>query len=85
MTTLNVVNLKCGGCEKSVASSLEKLGLTEVSVDATNQTVSFEGDKAKAVKKLATMGYPEASSPQAKSLLKKAKSYTSCMIGKLKS
>ncbi len=85
MTTLKVVNLKCGGCEKSVASALEKLGASEVSVDAANQTVSFKGDKVKVTKKLSLMGYPEASSPQAKSLLKKAKSYTSCMIGKLKS
>jgi copper chaperone CopZ len=85
MTTLTVVNIKCGGCEKSIISALQKLGCTNVTVDVTNQKISFEGGDIEKVKKeLSKMGYPEANSPQAKSLLKKATSYASCMVGRLK-
>lgn len=86
MPTINVVNLKCGGCEASVKKSLEKLGATDVVVSASTQTVSFKkGDQKLLTKKLAQMGYPEASSKKAKSILKKAQSYLSCMIGKVSS
>jgi len=85
MTTLTVVNIKCGGCEKSIASALEKLGCKNIAVDVAKQQISFEGgDIGKIKKELAKMGYPEASSPEAKSLLKKATSYASCMVGRLK-
>lgn len=84
MPKLKVVNIKCGGCEQSIISSLEKEGLSNIKVDVANQTVEFEGDEAIAGKKLAEMGYPEEGSAQAKSLAKKAKSYLSCMIGRTK-
>ncbi|PIR13003.1 heavy metal transporter [Candidatus Falkowbacteria bacterium CG11_big_fil_rev_8_21_14_0_20_39_10] len=84
MTTIKVVNIKCGGCEKGIISALEKEGLKNVQVDVSGQEVSFEGDRDRAAKKLTQMGYPEAGSPAAKSLLKKAKSFVSCAIGKTK-
>jgi len=84
MNTVIVTNIKCGGCEKSILSSLQKAGLRNVSVDLAEQKVSFEGDSEAAKKVLSKMGYPEAGSPEAKSLMKKAKSYVSCAIGRMK-
>lgn len=83
-TTLQVVNVKCGGCQKHIASSLEKEGFKDVDVDLDAQSVTFEGDVEAAKKLLSRLGYPEASSDEAKSLLKKAKSFVSCAIGRMK-
>jgi copper chaperone CopZ len=84
METIKVVNIKCGGCEKNIIDSLEKIGMTDVKIDIGCQAVSFNGDEAIARKKLSEMGYPSADSPEAKSILKKAKSYLSCMVGRAK-
>ena len=84
MNAINVVNLKCGGCEQRVKSELEKEGFTDIKVDVAGQKVEFEGDIEKAKSLLKKIGYPEAGSNEAKSLLKKGKSYLSCMIGRLK-
>lgn len=83
MNKLNVVNIKCGGCIKSITKSLEKIGITSVSVDLDKQEVSFDGNLQLAKEKLSEIGYPEAGSPEANSLLKKTRSYTSCAIGKM--
>lgn len=84
MVTLQVVNIKCGGCQKNIISTLSKNEFTNISVDIEKQEVSFEGDRAKALQILLKMGYPEASSAEAKNLLNKGMSYVSCAIGKLK-
>lgn len=84
MTKIKVVNVKCGGCEKEIISSLEKGGLKNISIDIENQSISFEGDRDIAKKILTKLGYPEAGSKEAKSLLKKAKSYASCALGRIK-
>ena len=84
MPTLKVVNIKCGGCEQSIISALEKGGLTDIRIDVMKQSVSFEGDPEIARKILSSLGYPVADSKEAKSFLKKAKSYMSCMIGRTK-
>ncbi|HBO16502.1 MAG: hypothetical protein UR69_C0003G0115 [Candidatus Moranbacteria bacterium GW2011_GWE2_35_2-] len=85
MQMINVINIKCGGCEAGIRSVLEKEGFTNVIVSVQNQTVSFEnGDMEKAKQILSKMGYPQVSSKEAKSLTKKAKSYLSCVIGKMK-
>ena len=83
MHTLKVVNLKCGGCEVGVVNALEKLGATNVRVDAMNQTVAFEGNIDVVTDKLSRMGYPLADGEEAESLMKKAQSYVSCMVGKV--
>ena len=82
MTKLKVVNLKCGGCETQVRSILEKEGFSSVKVNATNQTISFDGDLSDASEILTKAGYPPADSKQAESLMKKAKSYLSCVLGR---
>ena len=84
MHIIKVVNLKCGGCETGAKLALEKVGLKKVVIDAQNQKVSFEGDIKIAEKALIRLGYPPADSPAAKSIVKKAKSYVSCLIGKSK-
>lgn len=83
MNTLTVVNIKCGGCEKKITDALTKAGLSAVVIDVAAQTVSFEGDPDVARKSLSGLGYPEAGSPEAESLLKKGHSYISCMIGRM--
>ena len=84
MNNLKVVNIKCGGCEKGIISALEKEGLRNIKVDVALQIVSFEGNLEIVRKKLSAMGYPEVGSKEAKSILKKAKSYMSCAVGKMK-
>ena len=62
------------------------VGITQTQIDLDQGFVSFEAKtqsaRAKALQKLAEMGYPELGN---NSLGTKAKSYVSCMIGRLKS
>lgn len=83
MNTIQVVNIKCGGCRNTVISGLQKEGFNNVDVNIETQEVSFEGDVEKATSLLSRMGYPEVNSEEAKSMMKKAKSYVSCAIGKM--
>ncbi len=82
MNSVTVVNIKCGGCEKKITSSLEAAGLSHISIDIPKQMVYFEGDTVKAREVLSSLGYPEATSSEAQSLLKKGHSYLSCAIGR---
>lgn len=85
MSKIEVVNIKCGGCAKSIEDALGKKGFTNVKVDPSCQLVEFEGGEVEeAAAILSKMGYPKADSKEAESLLKKAKSYASCMTGRLK-
>lgn len=84
MNSIHVVNIKCGGCEASIVSALQRAGLSKIKVDVGSQLVSFEGDADEAKKILTKMGYPEADSPKARKLSKKAKSYITCAVGKMK-
>ena len=84
MSQIKVVNIKCGGCEKNITESLVKSGLRDVQIDISTQTVSFEGDVETAEKILTKMGYPKAGTPEANKLSKRAKSFVSCAIGRIK-
>ena len=85
MQTIKVLNMKCGGCEKTVSSALEKEGFTNISVKAPEGIISFDdGNMEKAEKILSKLGYPKEGTPEAESFLKKATSYVSCAIGKTK-
>ncbi|MDX1765780.1 MAG: heavy-metal-associated domain-containing protein [Candidatus Saccharimonadales bacterium] len=82
-TTIKVVNIKCGGCDQRIKDALNKLGLSDVEVSVEKQEISFKGDKVEEAKnKLAKMGYPEAGTPAAESIIKKGKSYVSCAVGR---
>lgn len=83
METIKVVNIKCDGCSSMIINSLEKVGLKNITVDVSNQTIVFDGDKEIAKKTLLKIGYPEEGSRQAKTFLKKAQSYVSCMMGRV--
>ena len=85
MAQIEVVNIKCGGCENSIKMALEKEGYTNITVDVATQKISFDQeDTAKAVAVLTKMGYPLKGSKEEKDFLKKATSYASCMIGRIK-
>lgn len=84
-TTLLLDNIKCYGCSNSIESKLEQLNVTGVQVDPERGSVSFDTvdlDKLEEIQTvLKKMGYP----PQNESGLKEAaKSYVSCMIGRIK-
>jgi len=85
-TTINIQNLKCGGCANTITKNLTQLeAITEVTVNVEESTISFAyptEEKLMEVKeKLKTLGYPEDG--EANSLGSKAKSYVSCAIGKM--
>jgi len=84
MKKIEVVNIKCGGCVAGIKSVLTKKGLKNVEIDPSYQLVQFEGDEKIAEAILFKMGYPRANTKEAESLLRKAKSFASCVIGKTK-
>jgi len=83
MNTITVANIKCGGCEKKIISTLSKSGLANIKIDIAQQTVSFDGDTDTARNVLSGLGYPEAGGTDANSFLKKGHSYISCALGRL--
>ncbi|WP_238696311.1 heavy-metal-associated domain-containing protein [Thiomicrorhabdus sediminis] len=95
MTSLQVENIKCGGCAGNIKQSLSKLdGIESVAVDIEAGQVSceFSADAdqvavlAQVKDKLLAMGYPEQGSVEGlASVGAKAKSYVSCAIGKMAS
>ena len=85
-TTINIQNLKCGGCANTITKNLAQLeAITEVTVNVEESLVSFayptEERLMEVKEKLKTLGYPEDG--EANSLGSKAKSYVSCAIGKM--
>jgi copper chaperone CopZ len=82
METIQIVNMKCGGCQKTIKKELEKQGFENVSVNLENQEIKLEGDKSKACEILSKLGYPQKGSTNEKSLFKKTKSFVSCASGK---
>ena len=83
MNKIKVVNIKCGGCAGKIENEMKKAGLSNIRVNINEQTVEFEGEENLGKKLLSTLGYPPVDSPEAKSLLKKGKSFVSCMIGRV--
>ncbi len=85
---VEIENLKCGGCEKSILKGLATMeGISEVSVDHDLKLVSFNGDqsvRSAVVTKLRSMGYPEKDSLRGLDAgLANAKSFVSCAIGRV--
>ena len=88
MTTENIYiqNLKCGGCANTVKSVLAKeKGVQSVDVNVENSLVTIEhtGETGREafIKNLTQKGYPEIETDNG--TLTKAKSYLSCMIGRM--
>lgn len=80
---IEVENIKCGGCINSIKNALTKIeGVSEVSIDKETETIEVESstEREEIIKILSNLGYPEKGN---NTLLKKAKSYISCAIGKM--
>ena len=88
MTTIAILNLKCGGCANSIKKGILTVeGVSEVSVDLETSKVTVntidETVILKVKEKLSSMGYPEAG--DANTVLHKAKSFVSCATGRMTS
>ena len=87
IVTIEIQNLKCGGCAHTIISSLEGLNNVQdvyINVDSSELTYKCltAADKIAVVQKLNNLGYPVIEDENSISL--KAKSYVSCAIGKIK-
>jgi copper chaperone len=85
---IEIDNLKCGGCEKSIVKGLSAMpGIADLVVDREHQTVRFTGatsDRDAVVQKLHSMGYPEKGSLAGlEAGLANAKSFVSCAVGRM--
>lgn len=83
--SINVANIKCGGCANSISSKLAEMeGISDVKVDVESGNIEFDTTTDDTVVKvkdtLAKMGYPEGDP----TLLQTAKSYVSCAVGRMK-
>jgi len=85
-TTIEIQNLKCGGCEATIINKLSGLNnVEEVLVNHENGSVTFKhntSDDLDNVKKTLTkLGYPQVG--EQNKLPTKAKSYISCAVGRM--
>lgn len=91
MTTnmqVEVENMKCGGCERSIFKGLGTIeGVSDVTIDRNLQTIQFSGPESLrpiVAEKLRSMGYPEKGSVRGLDAgLANAKSFVSCAIGRV--
>lgn len=86
--TIEVDNLKCGGCANTIRKSLADMdGVSGVEVDADIKTVTFTGAgalKDAVLAKLKSLGYPEKGTTHGlESGVATAKSFVSCAIGRM--
>lgn len=85
-TTINIQNLKCGGCANTIITKLSELkNISAVTVNNETDAVSFnytnEDDLNLAKDTLARIGYPTVGDKN--SVLSKAKSFVSCASGRI--
>jgi len=88
MTTLEILNLKCGGCANTIRKGILTIeGIDEVTIDIENSKVSFnaisESITILVKEKLSKMGYPEVGDDN--TIAHKAKSFVSCATGRMTS
>ena len=78
-----VENIKCAGCVKGITNALLKIdGVETVAIELETETITVSGtyERNALIEQLAHMGYPEKGH---NTLYKQAKSYVSCVIGKM--
>jgi copper chaperone len=85
---IEIDNLKCGGCEKTIVKGLSAMPqVSGLVVDREQQVVRFSGkasDRDAVVQKLRSMGYPEKGSlAGVQAGLANAKSFVSCAMGRM--
>ena len=83
--SISVDNIKCNGCAALITKKLEEMeGINNIAIDVANGNVSFDAEDNvnidSIIQKLKKWGYPESGKG---STVDKAKSYVSCMIGRL--
>lgn len=86
--SIQVENIKCGGCANSIRKKLLALdGVSAVEVQVEDNIVEVEAaaeQKPSIIEALLSMGYPEAGSVHGlASASSKAKSFVSCAIGRM--
>lgn len=86
--TIEVDNLKCGGCATTITKSLSAMaGVSNVAVDPEVKSVSFSADeslRSKVAAKLKSLGYPEKGSTHGiEAGVATAKSFVSCAVGRI--
>ncbi|PWL40502.1 heavy metal transporter [Flagellimonas aquimarina] len=87
-TTLQIQNLKCGGCSKTIKDKLSKLdGIDEIMIDQETSSVIFKYQDVNVIgvvkDRLRALGYPAIDDENG--ILQKAKSFVSCANGKFMS
>lgn len=87
-TKIHIQNLKCGGCAHTIKTRLEGInGVAHVEVDNNEHMVSIDHDNETQLRAVATLlsslGYPVEG--EVNTLSKKAKSFVSCAVGRIKS
>jgi copper chaperone len=85
---IEIENLKCGGCERSILKGLGAMDeISDIMVNQKEQWVQFAGSESirpKVADKLLSMGYPEKGSLTGLDAgLANAKSFVSCVIGRV--
>ncbi|MDC9723635.1 MAG: heavy metal-associated domain-containing protein, partial [Urechidicola sp.] len=75
-----------GGCASTIRKGLISLdGIESVDIEIESSEIKIPSENeeviASAIKKLSNMGYPQVGDPN--TVLKKAKSYVSCAVGKM--
>ena len=85
-TTVLIQNLKCGGCAHTITKNLQTLkGVSQLEVDVENYRVSYNYKNPSTVslveEKLKVLGYPIIG--KTNTYFNKAKSFISCVTGKL--
>jgi copper chaperone len=83
--TLIVENIKCGGCANSIKNKLNTIeGISDLAVQVEKGQITFDATDENTVSTvestLSKMGYPKVGENH---LSAKAKSYVSCMIGRM--
>lgn len=85
--TIQVENLKCGGCENTIRIKLTQLNNVQhvrINPETSEITVEYdktlEDTKSLIENKLAQLGYPKKGTGNG---FQKAKSYVSCAVGKI--
>jgi copper chaperone CopZ len=84
--TIEIQNLKCGGCVKTIENNLNKIvGVDSIEVDVENSNVILQTNTENALplaeNKLREIGYPPVGMKN--SVIIKAKSFVSCATGKM--
>ena len=85
-TKLSIQNLKCGGCAHTIMNKVSAVNnMSQVRVNVETSEVIFEAINIDAVNEvitvLSSIGYPMLDAKN--NVVKKAKSYVSCAIGKM--